>query len=278
MTKKTMKFTKDWMSVFKTFVQIGVRSPHGSYVLIKKNMMKVMHSSSTVLSTYEYDDIDIEKPIALFDANKLLTTIESYDAQGKEYTFEFINDHHLIIRSGRSSANLYLMEYKEVASRDEAGIEDENSDIQQFILLSDDEFNSKIDSYKEDKIAEFIITEDDMKEIERWQKIMKVSNKLFSITKGDNGIKFVIAQDDIKDNPDMGSFEITTGIDFNELTTNMEYAVRGSGKMRDIKMRNYKAILSKGGMLVLESMDDKLVYLIACEANVEEESDEVFEI
>lgn len=264
-----INLSDEWINTLKTFVSIGSRDPYGSFVLIKKDKMKVMHESTTIMAEYSYPEINIDKTISVFDASKLLAIIQMFKNSGKPYSFEFVNNYQLMIKSGRNRVNLYLTKSKEVGSRKEAGSNDKNAEIKDFVVLTDENFNERINFIKEDKIAEFTITKDDLKRIEDFQKIMKVSNKLFSIAKGeDNNIKFVISQDAIQQNPDAASFEIES--DFNKMTDDMEFAVQISGKMKDIESRNYKAFLSSTGLMYLESLDDSLRYMIATQDMREE--------
>lgn len=265
-----MNLSDEWINILKTYVSIGSRSPYGSFVLIKKDRMKVMNESATIISEYKYPEINIEKSIALFDAAKLLSVVQMFKNSGKPYTFEFLNNYQLVVKSGRNKVSLYLVKHKEVGSREEAGINDEYASITDYVIVTDEKFASKIEEVKEDKLAVFTLTKEDLKKIEEFQRIMRVSDRLFSITKGDEGIKFVISQDSIKDNPDAASFEITEGVEFNEIKSGMEFSIEITKKMKDIESRNYKVTLANSGMMVFESLDDDLRYIISTEDLSEE--------
>lgn len=271
-----LNFSDEFMNVFKTFCTIGAQSPKGSFVLLKKDKMKVMHESATILAVYEYDELRLEKPIGAFDAIKLHNIIDIFRKKNSEYSFKFINDHHIVVKSGKSKFTLYLKDYKEISSRSELDMdEDDNVDISGFVVLSDSKYQEKIDSIEENKVAKFILTQDDIKKIEQFQKIMKVKDKLFSITRGEgDNIKFVISDDLIKENPDVSSFEISEGVEFNNLKAEDEYAVEISGRMSDIKTRDYEVTLSKDANMFLNSKNDKLKYILAGVYIGEEEEDD----
>lgn len=279
MTKKSlanseMNLSDEWINILKTYVSIGSRSPYGSFVLIKKDRMKVMNESATIISEYKYPEINIEKSIALFDAAKLLSVVQMFKSSGKPYTFEFLNNYQLVVKSGRNKVNLYLVKYKEVGSREEAGINDEYASISDYVIVTDEKFSSKIEEVKKDKLAVFTLTKDDLKKIEEFQRIMKVSERLFAITKGEEGIKFVISQDSIKDNPDAASFEITEGVEYDEIKEGMEFSIEITKKMKDIESRNYKVTLANSGMMVFESLDDDLRYIISTEDLSQDQKEE----
>lgn len=265
---KKVKFTDAIVEVLKIYSKIGKRSTYESFVVVYDNKMKVVHDSGAVLSVFYYDSIGLEKPFALFDANKLLQIINVLNKSKEPYEFVFKNDSSLIIKSKRSSKTLFLVDFIE---KNDSNIEedvDENDRIIGHVIIGDDKLKQLEEATEETKQAEFTLTKADINQIKIDQRIMNVSNK-FSIMRDEENIKIVVTDESVVDQSDSSDYKIVTGIDLNDL--NEKDMIKICVPLDYLLDDDYKVTIGEN-IVLLNGINKDITYIIAPEVVIEEET------
>lgn len=236
-------FTSELLKVLDKFSVIGRRSPSESFVVVTPDKMKVIHPDVAVIATYSYEPINIEKSFALYDSGKLLSIINMVGIDNCEFKFE--SNNMLSVKAGKSKFRLYLADFVEKEQLDK---EDTlNKKLSARIMMSDSKIEKSIVVIKKGiagELAEFVLTHDDIKNIKKYQTIMKHNATFFSSV--EDGILVRMPSAEENEYSDVSSFVIEDGIDVNKLDTEIKFCFDMALLIED----DYKVSMTRRGMIL----------------------------